>query len=483
MTDSDRQIEIINKAMLQNLNDRCKQYGRTAQRYYEGNHDILKYRLFYIDSDGEVKEDKNRSNIKISHPFFTELTDQQVQYMLSGKDGFVFSDLPDLQELLDKRFNNNDDFIAELNSCLTSVVIKGSEYMYAYVDENGKVCFEDADSTNIQEMRENDTDDFIKYIVRWYVDRIDKDGQPIIKIELWDENQTWFYIKEGEKGVKVDENAKINPRPHLIKFIDENSYTGQGFGFLPFFRLDNNDKRMSDLRLTKGLIDDYDLMSCSLSNNLEDFTEGLWVVKGYDGDNLDELTHNLKVKKAVGVDSDGDVEIKTINIPYEARKAKMELDEKNIYRFGMGFNSTQIGDGNVTNVVIKSRYTLLDLKSNKLEIRLKKFLRKLVKVVIDQYNSDNGTAFDLDDVRIQFTRETISNDSDNASIALTDAQRKQTLVDTLVQLSDVLDPETWIQQICDVLEINYEDIKDKVDTKSVEDRLDEVPDEDMEDVE
>ena len=36
---------------------------------------------------------------------------------------------------------------------------------------------------------------------------------------------------------------------------------------------------------------------------------------------------------------EGDVDVKTVNVPYEARVAKLELDEKNIYRFGMGLNT------------------------------------------------------------------------------------------------------------------------------------------------
>ena len=51
------------------------------------------------------------------------------------------------------------------------------------------------------------------------------------------------------------------------------------FGFISFFRLDNNEKRKSDLSLVKDLIDDCDLLSYSLFNNLQDLTEGIFVVK------------------------------------------------------------------------------------------------------------------------------------------------------------------------------------------------------------
>ena len=98
----------------------------------------------------------------------------------------------------------------------------------------------------------------------------------------------------------------------------------EGFGFIPFFRLDNCQKQFSGLKSIKELIDDYDLMSCGLSNNLQDASEYLVVVKGFQGDSLDELVHNVKTKKHIGVDGDdgGDVEFKTVDVPYDARKTK-----------------------------------------------------------------------------------------------------------------------------------------------------------------
>lgn len=56
------------------------------------------------------------------------------------------------------------------------------------------------------------------------------------------------------------------------------------------------------------------------------------MVKGFQGDNLEELQTNLKTK-IIGVDDDGGVDVKTVDVPYRARQAKLELDEKNIYRF------------------------------------------------------------------------------------------------------------------------------------------------------
>ena len=438
-----------------------KHLASIGQKYYDADHDIMHYRMFYFNADGKLVEDTTRSNVKISHPFFTELVDQAVQYMLSGENGIIHSDIPELHSRLDEYFD--DDFICELNDVLTGTMAKGFEYMYAYMNKDGKLSFECADSLGVVEVREKDTDDGCAYVIYWYVDKLTKENKVIKRIKVWDENQTTFYVQEEEGKLILDDSELINPRPHVIYKKDgDDSIYYENFGFIPFFRLDNNKKQWSGLKPIKDLIDDYDIMSCGLSNNLADFDYPLHVVKGFQGDNLDELQQNLKTKKMIGVDSDGGVEVHTIDIPYQARQAKMQEDEKNIYRFGMGFNSAQLGDGNVTNVVIKSRYALLDLKCNKLEIRMKQFLKKIVKVVIGEINRIDGTDYQVTDVWFDFEREVMTNAQDNAQIELTDAQKQQTQINTILSLNGVLDDETIIQTICEILDIDYEDIKDKL---------------------
>jgi SPP1 family phage portal protein len=446
-----------------------KQLARVGQKYYEAEHDILQYRMFYYNSEGKLVEDKTRSNMKIPHPFFTELVDQAVQYMLSGKDEtgelkLIKSDNTVLQKKLDEYFD--DDFISELSEVLTGTISKGADCMYTYKNAKGRLSFQYADYIGVVEVKGKDTDDGCDYVIYWYVDRISKEDKLIKKIQVWDAKETHFYIQDGEGKLLKDESEKVNPRPHVIykKDNDETIYY-ENFGFIPFFRLDNNKKQVSGLKPIKPLIDDYDLMSCGLSNNLADFDHPLHVIKGFKGDNLDELQTNLKTKKMVGVGNEGGVEVHTVDIPYQARLTKMTEDEKNIYKFGMGFNSSQLGDGNITNVVIKSRYALLDLKCNKLEIRLKQFLKKILKVVLDEINRNDGTNYQMDDVYFNFKREIMTNASDNATIEKTDAEKQQIQINTLLSLANIFDDETIIQSICDILDLDYEKIKSKLPKK------------------
>lgn len=446
-----------------------KRNAKVGLSYYEGDHDIKNYKLYYFDADGNLIEDKTRSNIKISHPFFTELVDQQVQYMMSGDCDFIKSDLPELQAELNSYFNENENFLAELYDVLTGAISKGFEYMYAYVNSDGKLSFQCADSMGVIEVESKFTSDHKDYYIYWYIERINRDKKLVKRIQVWDDEQTYFYTQIEDGKLIPDENkpeeGKYNPRPHIIykKENDDNTYY-EGLGYVPFFRLDNCKKQFSGLKPIKTIIDDYDLMSCGLSNNLQDASEYLVVVKGFQGDNLEELIQNIKTKKHIGVDGDdgGDVDYKTVDVPYQARQVKLELDEKNIYRFGMGFNSAQLGDGNITNIVIKSRYALLDLKCNKLEIRLKQFLRKILKVVLQEINEQNGTDYQNKDVYFDFEREVMTNALDNAQIEQIESQTEQTKINTLLGLEATLGNELIVQNICEVLDVDYDEIKSKL---------------------
>ena len=441
-----------------------KRFARTGMRYFDGDHDIKGYRIFFIDGEGKLQEDRTKSNIKISHPFFRLLVDQQTQYMLSGHGGFVRSDIPELQTELDAYFNENESFRAELNSLISGTIAKGWEYMYAYKDENDRTAFQVADSIGVVEVREKETDDGCAYVIRWFIDRFDKNNKAIKRIQVWDKEQTWFYCQEGEGAIVLDASASPNPRPHILyqKDGDENTYYDD-YGMIPFFRLDNGKKRFSGLRPIKALIDDYDLMNAGLSNNIQDTNEALYVVKGFDGDNLDELHFNLKSKKLVGVGADGDIDIRTVDIPVEARKMKMEVDEKNIFRFGQGVNTEALKDTSATvSIAIKSAYANLDLKCDGLLPFLLQFMRKLLNLVLKEINDTQGTDYEQKDVYFDFSREIITNAQENAQIDLVKAQEQQTKITTLLNTASILGQELTAQLVCEALDLDYDDLKDKL---------------------
>jgi SPP1 family phage portal protein len=450
-----------------------KRKAKEGQRYYEAEHDILNYRLFYYNSDGILVEDKARSNSKICHPFFTELVDQLAAYMLSfDKNPIRAKETADgLQEQLDSYFD--DEFWAEVQELITGTNAKGFEYLYAFKDTNDKLTFRCADSLGVVEVRAKDTDDGCEYIIYWYIERIGKNKKRIKRIEVYDKDQIWFYMQEDDGAIVPDDNEPINPKPNITwKDRETGSFYGDSLGFIPFWRLDNCRKQFSGLKPIKGLIDDYDLMECGLSNNLQDFDKPIHLVKGFEGDNLDELQQNIMTKKLLGVDANGGLEILTVDVPYQARKTKADEDEKNIYRFGMGFNSAQSGDGNVTNVVIRSRYTLLELKADKLEKRLKRFLKGVIQVVLDEVNALNKTDYQPSDIEIVFERIIPTNEQETVQNALIEAQTEQMKINSILNVATVVGDEETLKAICGILDLDFDELKSQLEPEAEDELLD-----------
>ena len=157
------------------------------------------------------------------------------------------------------------------------------------------------------------------------------------------------------------------------------------------------------------------------------------------------------------------MQVYTVDIPYQAREAKLSLDERSIYKFGMGLNMSGLKDTSATtNIAIKAAYALLEMRCNKIIDRLEMLLMDLVNVVLDEINETNETGYTAEQVYLDITPELMTNAVENAQIALTQSQNKQVMIATLLQLATYFDDETLMQNICEVLDIEYEEIKDKL---------------------
>lgn len=437
---------------------RKKKQARLGQKYYDGEHDILDYRIYYINQEGKLVEDLTKSNIRIPHPFFHEISEQEVAYILSGGVKFQ-SDDEELKKQLKTYFG--DDFIGELKEVLIDAVVRGFGYIYWYKDAGGHTRFRYADSLGIIEVKDGASDDTVTdYIIRYYPVEI-KDGRTAVRIEVWDKDMTWYYLQSG-CSVELDRNISINPCPHVL-YKAAGGYYYEECSRIPFLKLPYNRKECSRLKQIKPIIDDYDLMNCGLSNNLQDITEGIYVVKGFKGQNYDELLQNVKSRKVVGVGEKGDLDVKTINIPYEARLAKTQEDEKNIYRTALAFNSSQKGDGNITNIILKSRYTLLDMKAGKLIWSLKKFLGILLEIALDEINAACGTAYEKADVEIRIEPVVPTDEKEDAEIRKLEAETVREKAGTLLDAAEILGEDILFQELGRVLGLNEDTISRKLE--------------------
>ena len=437
-----------------------KTQARVGRRYYEGQHDIKDYQMFYYDADGVLVRDVYRTNVQIPHPYFKVIAQQRVEYLLGGQGTFVLSQDPVLQKELDRYFD--DDLREELKDLITSVQVEGWGHLYRYLGEDGRSRFSAVQGLNVIEVNRQVSSDGNDYVIYHYTDQALSDSGEevtITRIQVWTAHETHYFIVEGNT-IELDSTQPLNPRPHILYTVDGERYQDT-FGEIPFYRLDNdNGKRLSDVHLVKELIDDYDIHACSITNDIQDFSSAVYFVKGLQGDaeELNQLQLNLKTKKIAGVPLEAGIEVKTVDIPYEARKVKLDMNDRNIYLYGFGFNPNQLGDGNITNVVIRSRYAMLSLKCNRLESRLRTLMKKVIQMALEEINTALETGYTLADTEVRFERSIVTNEVDDAEIGLLNAKRDKETIDTLLRLSGLLGEGKVLELIGNALNIDVTDI-------------------------
>jgi len=458
-------IEQIKRFMDVDAASQEKQDAKTGWQYYQGHHDIEERKIYFVDNEDKVQEDHIKSNIRISHPFHREMTDQVVQYILCGEESYIRSDIPELQSELDNRFNYNENFTAELYKMLTGVVAKGWDYMYAHKTKEGITEFAHADSLGVVEVKAKETADQCDYLIYYYDEQVQ--DKTVTRIQVWDANQVTFFCRVNGGEIELDETEKLNPRPHVLHNKGDKVFTNEEskYGQIPFICMENFPTKRSDLFYYKDLIDDYDLMNCDLSNNLQDTIETPYILTGFGGDkeDLDKLMLNFRAKKAMGIPDGGDVKTPTVNIPYDARKVKMEIDKENIYHAGQGLNTEGLKDtAATTSVAIKSAYFQLDSRAVKVKISLRQFLRKLLKMVLPEINKALNKDYQQKDIYFVFEPVLPTNELEKAQIELAKAQTKQTNINTYLNIADRLDNETLMKNILEELELDYNEIKGKL---------------------
>ena len=465
-------IDEIKQFILEDRTSPKKRLAREGLRYFEGDNDIKQYRVFYYNNDGKIIEDTKSAGGRAASGFFAENIQQKTQFTLSAEGKIVRSDIPELQEELDKRFD--DEFDSEISDVLDYGSAEGFSYFYRYVDNDLVSKFKFAEGLNVIEVEAKYASDNKDHIIYYYLEKVRTVGNEpayIVKIQDWDSQFTYFYVKEDNE-IKIDTTVELNPRPHILYEQNGKKYF-ETFGAIPFYRYDNNRRQTSDLKPIKDYIDSYDIINYGLFDNILSLSEGYFCVKGFQGDNIDELITSLKTKHHVGVPENGDLAVHTVDIPYEARKVKMELDKENIYQFGMSVSTANLKDTNATtNMAIKMAYALLDLKCDHAARQLKKTLKKMVQDVLVEINEANNTEFTIKDVWFNLDdRQTITNELDQKNMEQIEATTQQVKINTLLNIQTLLDNDTLMEQIFEALDLDYMEYKDRLPKPDEEEGL------------
>src|SRR5699024_6125485 len=104
------------------------------------------------------------------------------------------------------------------------------------------------------------------------------------------------------------------------------------------------------------------------------------------------------------------------------------------------------------------RYTLLDIKANKTETRLRKVLNQMLMLILENINELTGYSFDITEIEVLFNRSAMTNELEVAEQKKIEAQALITKINAIMNASMILDKQLLATILAEELGIEEEKV-------------------------
>ncbi len=370
-----------------------------GERYYNHHPDILDLPP-KRDAKGNI--DPTKPDWRMYTNYHQNLVDQKVAYAVGNPVTFTSDNekaLKTVQEILNHRWDN------KLMDILTAASNKGIEWVQPYIDEDGEFKTFRVPAEQAIPIWTNKEREELKAFIRLYV----LDGAE--RVEYWTKDDVTFYELQDGQLIPDFYHGDDNIQAHY--YIGNKRVSWDRVPFIPF---KNNPQEVSDIYMYKTIIDAMDKRLSDTQNTFDASTELIYVLKGYEGQDLEKFMSNLKYYKAINVDGDGSgVDTIQIEVPIQSAKEYLDMLRDYIIEFGQGVDFQQDKFGNSpSGIALKFMYSNLDLKANKLKNKALTALQELLQYIIDFYKLN----VKVQDIEINFNFNVMVNELEQSQIGV-----------------------------------------------------------------
>lgn len=404
------QTEFLTECIREYRESRIYKDMKVGKNYFFNQNDICQRQKYYINRQGEPVMSEILTNSKLSHPFMRKLVNQKINYLLSkeftiqGDDNYV--------QLL--RSYLNDKFRLTLTNVGSSSVICGIAWIQVYYNEEGELKFKHIPSEEIIPFWHDSEHTELDAIIRIYEQEEygSKVGDKKIYelIEYWTKEGVWKYKRLKVGGNLILQNT-IDGEGHF-KVVDSTGEEKSAvWNKVPFVAFKYNRDEVSLLNWIKPLIDDYDINTSDVSNNLQDIPNAIKIVEGYEDNDKEEFTKNLTFFRTIFVGEGGDV--RSLETPTNVDEVDVHLTRlrKDIFEFGGGVDTVNKELRDVSGVALRFQYADLDMDCSEMAQQYKYSLRQL-QWFINEDLKNKGEKFDDKDSNFLFNTAVILNETE-----------------------------------------------------------------------
>ena len=361
-------IDFIRQAINEHCSSERYKTAVDAELYYDGlNPTINRYEKIIYDMQGRAHTDMWTANHKLASRFFGMAVDQEVSYLLGN--GITFSEdstkkklCPDFdQEVMDAARNAK---IAGVSFGFWDVehlrVFDLQEFVPLYDEENGA----------------------LKAGIRFWQVAPDKP----LRATLYEIDGFTEYFQPKNKDMEVMQAKRRYKR--IVRTADVGGteiYDGENYEGFPIVPLKNNRHSLSEICGKRNTIDALDLASSNMVNNVDEGNLIYWVLSNCNGmEDLDDVKFIEQLKVTHVVHANGDdgakVDAHTIEAPYDGTNTTIDMLKRKLYEDFQCFDAAAVSAGNQTATAIKASYAPLDLKTDKFESEVTRFIVEILRL-------------------------------------------------------------------------------------------------------
>lgn len=361
-------IDFIRQAIDEHCSSDRYKIAVDAELYYDGlNPTINRYEKIIYDMQGRAHTDMWTANHKLASRFFGMAVDQEISYLLGN--GITFAEestkkklCPDFdQEVMDAARNAK---IAGVSFGFWDVehlrVFSLQEFVPLYDEENGA----------------------LKAGIRFWQVASDKP----LRATLYELDGFTEYLQPKNKDMEIMQAKRRYKR--IVRTSDVGGteiYDGENYEGFPIVPLKNNRHSLSEICGKRNTIDALDLASSNMVNNVDEGNLIYWVLSNCNGmDDLDDAKFIERLKTTHVAHADGDdgakVTPQTIEAPYDGTNATIDMLKRKLYEDFQCFDAAAVSAGNQTATAIKASYVPLDLKTDKFESEVTRFIVEILRL-------------------------------------------------------------------------------------------------------
>ena len=360
-------MAFIRAAIEEHRGSRAYLTALDAQQYYDGvNPTINRYEKILYDMQGKAHVDMYTANHKLASSFFRTAVDQQASYLLGN--GISFADASTSKKLC-------SDFDIEVMNAARAALIGGVSF--GFWDLEHLHVFE---ITEFVPLYDEENGALMAGIRFW---RIAPDKPLRATLYEVDGYTDYFQPKNGAMVVMTPKRSykSVEWKAEIGETV---IYDGGNYPDFPIVPLKNNKHQLSELVGKRNTIDALDLANSNMVNNVDEGNLIYWVLTNCGGmDDLDDAQFVERLKTTHIAHANGDegahAEAKTIEAPYAGTSATIDMLRKKLYEDFQCFDASAVTAGQQTATAIKASYIPLDLKTDKFELQVSKFIIEILR--------------------------------------------------------------------------------------------------------